>query len=485
MPALRSRLSIPRYDRTALVPSVVHLSVGSFHRSHQAVYFEELARRGHTGWGLVGVGLRRPDMQAALVAQDGLYTVVSRGRDGDHAQVVGVIRRYLLAPQDGAAVVAALADPRTRLVTLTVTAAGYGVDPASGTFDPQDPDMAADLVEPTRRRTAIAYLVEALDRRRRAGLAPFTVLSCDNVADNGRIARTAVTSFAAVHDPALARWITEHVTFPSSMVDRITPRTTDADRAFVAERFGVIDRWPVITEPFSQWVVEDAFCAGRPPLEEVGARFVDDVRPYALLKTRLLNASHCALAYLGAQAGHEHADEAMTDPVFASYIAALMQQEVAPLLPPVPGVDVAEYRATTFERLRNPMLADRLERLGRWGSGKVPRHVVPSIVAARARGREHPLLTLALAGWIRHLRGGAQGTGTVQLDDPLAPVLQPLALAARTDLRPLLAERSLFGDLGEDAGFVAELAAAQRDLDEFGARAAIRARLAGEPAVAG
>jgi fructuronate reductase/mannitol 2-dehydrogenase len=267
------------------------------------------------------------------------------------------------------------------------------------------------------------------------------------------------------------------------MVDRITPRTTDADRAFVAERFGVIDLWPVMTEPFSQWMVEDAFCNGRPPLDEVGVRFVDDVRPYALLKTRLLNAGHCALAYLGAQAGYERADEAVADPLFAAFLQTLMEAEVAPLLPPVPGVDVADYRATTFERLRNPKLADRLDRLGRNGSGKVPRHVVSSIAAARAQGREHALLTLSVAAWIRHLRGG-RGAGRIPLDDPLASVLQPLALAARTDVRPLLAERSLFGELGDDEGFVAELTAALRDLDEVGVRTALRARIAGEQPVA-
>ena len=480
LPQLGRRVDVPRYRRTALVPSVVHLSVGSFHRSHQAMYFERLARIGHTAWGLVGVGLRRPDMREALVAQDGLYTVVERGGTADRACVVGVIRRYLLAPEHGADVIATLADPRTRLVTLTITAGGYGIDPGTGAFDPADPAIAADLARPDRPSTALGYLVAALDRRRRTGLGGFTVLSCDNVTGNGRIARTAVLAVAAQRDPSLAAWIGEQVAFPDSMVDRITPRTTDADRAFVAERFGVEDRWPVMTEPFSQWVVDDVFSAGRPPLDEVGVQFVGDVRPYALLKTRLLNAGHCALAYLGSQAGHEHADTAACDPLFAAFLDRLMTDEVAPLLPAVPGVDLAAYRATTLERLRNPALADRLERLGRAGSGKVPRHIVPSILAAREQGRDHALLTLAVAAWFRHLRGRGMQGEPVQLDDPLAPILQPLAIAGGTDPRPLLSERSLFGDLGDDAGFVADLEEALVSLDRLGARGSLEARLVGD-----
>jgi fructuronate reductase/mannitol 2-dehydrogenase len=472
--ALDRRVHVPHYDRTALTPSVVHMSVGSFHRAHQAMYFDELARRGHTAWGLVGIGLRRADMRDALIAQDGLYTVVIRDREADHAQVVGVIRRYLFAPEESAGVLASLADPRTRLVTLTITGDGYLVDPATGRLDTAHPALAADLLDPEHPRTAIGYLVEALDRRRRAGLPPFTVLSCDNVTDNGRMARGAVTALARLRDAELAAWIDEHGAFPSSMVDRITPKTTDEHRRFVAEQFGVADLWPVITEPFTQWIVEDSFCNGRPPLDEVGVRFVDDVRPYALVKTRLLNASHCALGYLGSLAGLRTTDEAMRDPVFAGYVTRLMRDEVAPLLPAVPDLDVVAYRATTLERLANPKLPDQLERLCRAGSGKVPRHVVPSIVAAREHGVEHPLLTLAVAGWLHYLRGTDERGNRVALDDPLAPRLRELALAGGTDPRPLLSQRALFGDLGDDAGFVAELESALEALDAGGVRFALR-----------
>ncbi|HEX2084824.1 MAG TPA: mannitol dehydrogenase family protein, partial [Solirubrobacteraceae bacterium] len=393
-------MAVPSYDRSALTAGVVHLSVGGFHRSHQAVYLDELARRGHTGWGILGVGLRRREMRDALLPQDCLYTVVERGDGPDAARVVGAMRGYLFAPDRPEAVVDALADERTRVVTLTVTGAGYEVDPG-----------------PQAGASALPFLVAALDRRRRARREPFTVLSCDNVPANGEVTRTAVMAVARRRDERLARWIDERVAFPSSMVDRITPKTTAADRAFVAREFGVDDRWPVITEPYSEWIVEDAFGAERPPLEEVGVRFVADVRPYALMKTRLLNASHCALGYLGSLAGHERADRAVADPVLRAYLVRMMDDEVTPLLPPVPEIDLPDYKRTLLERLANAKIGDRLARLCRAGSTKVPCHVLSSIVDRRARGLAHPLLTLAVAAWCRYLRGIDEQGRKVALED--------------------------------------------------------------------
>ena len=466
---LAARVAVPTYDRTALVPSVVHISVGAFHRSHQAMYFDELAeRRISTDWGLVGVGLHRREMREALTVQDGLYTVVSRGAEGDDARVVGVIGRYLFAPDQRDAVLDALADPRTRLVTLTITGYGYHVDELG---------VAAELADDDVPASALGCIVAALGRRRAAGHGPFTVLSCDNVPDNGRMTRTAVVSYARLVDESLAEWIDEHVTFPSSMVDRITPRTTPEDATWVAEEFGVDDRWPVITEPFSQWIVEDAFCNGRPPLDQVGVRFVDDVRPYALLKTRMLNATHCAIGYLGSVAGLERMDEAMEDPLFSAYADGLMR-EVMPLLPPVAGIDLDAYRETLLGRLANPKISDRLERLCRAGSAKVPRHVVASIVEARAAGRPHGLLTLALAGWLRALRGYDDTGAPLPIDDPRGERLHDLAVIGGTDPRPLLSQRTLFGPLGADERFVRQLEAVLTAFDRGGIRPAIAAALA-------
>jgi mannitol 2-dehydrogenase len=472
-----ARVAVPSYDRAALAPGVVHISVGSFHRSHQAVYFDELAQRALSDrWGIVGVGLHRRKMREVLAAQDGLYTVVERGLHGDAARVVGVITRYLFAPDEAAAVLDALADARTRLATLTITAAGYKVDATTGAFAADDPDVLADLADPTRPRSALGYLVEALDRRRRAGRPPFTVLSCDNMPANGVVARTAVVSFARLRGERLARWIEDHVAFPSSMVDRITPQTTPEDCAMLERTFGVRDRWPVITEPFSQWVVEDAFCHGRPPLEEVGVQFVGDVRPYALTKTRLLNASHSALGYLGSLAGYERTDDAMADPVFAAYVERMMREEIAPLLPPVVGIDLSAYQATLRERVANRAIGDRLSRLCRNGSTKVPGHVLSSIREARATGRPHRLLTLAVAGWCRYLRGTDERGRPVAIDDPAADRLQALALAGGADPRALLGEREIFGSLADDPGFADEVAHDVRDLETDGGRAVVAAR---------
>jgi mannitol 2-dehydrogenase len=472
------RAAVPTYDRATITPSVVHLSVGSFHRSHQAMYFDELAERRITSaWGLTGVGLHRPEMREALTAQDGLYTVVSRAAAGDEARVVGILSRYLFAPEQRAAVIATLADARTRLVTLTITGNGYGTDPATGRLAADDPKILADAARAGEPHTALGFLVEALDRRRRDGLPPFTVLSCDNLADNGALARSALVDFASLRDERLARWIDEHGAFPSSVVDRITPSTSSADRELVARRFGIHDRWPVMTEPFSQWIIEDEFCDGRPPLDEVGAEFVADARPYALIKTRMLNGSHCSLGYLASLAGHDTMPAALHDGVFAEFIRRLMIDEVQPLLENATGVDLDGYRASTLERLANPRLADRLLRLCRNGSAKMPAHVLPSIAGARAAGRPSPLLTLAVAGWLRYLRGVDERGVAIDIEDPRADDLRSLAISGGTDPRPLLSDRAIFGELGDDPEFVAAVGEHLRIIERLGARAAVAACL--------
>jgi fructuronate reductase/mannitol 2-dehydrogenase len=470
------QLIVPTYDRSALTPAVVHFSVGGFHRSHQLLYFDDVAQHGISdGWGVVGVGLNSRDMKDALAPQDHLYTVVERSPDGERARVVGVMVDYHYAPDDPATVLDLLTDERTRMVSLTITGGGYRLDPQSGDFDADDVDLRWDLQEPDRPRTVFGFLVEALDRRRRANLPPFTVVSCDNMHRNGDAARAAVVGFARLRDEVLARWIADRVSFPSSMVDRITPHTTPEQREAVAQRYGVADNWPVITEPFSQWVIEDTFCNGRPPLDQVGVRFVSDVADYELMKTRLLNASHCALGYLGSLAGYSSIDQVMADPLFATYVAQLMDDEVTPLLPPPDGIDLAEYKRTLLQRFANPAIADQLTRLCRRGSTKMPHHLLPSLRQALAEGRPHTLLTLAVAAWCAYLRGVDPQGRRIEIDDPRADLLQTLANAGGTDPRPLLSERLIFGDLGGNPGFVAELTEALERLDRDGVRATLTA----------
>ena len=468
------QLIVPTYDRAALVPSVVHFSVGGFHRAHQLLYFDELAQqRISSDWGVIGVGLHHRLMKDALAPQDYLYTVVERSPDGERARVVGVMIDYHYAPDAPSVVLDALTDERVRMVTLTITDAGYRLCPQTGAFDATEADLQHDLEHPGSPRTVFGFITEALDRRRRAGVPPFTVVSCDNMHRNGDATRAAVVGFARHRNEVLARWIADRVAFPSSMVDRITPQTPPDERARVARKYGVDDNWPVITEPFSQWIIEDDFCNGRPPLDQVGVRFVDDVADYELMKTRLLNAAHCALGYLGSLAGHTRIDELMTVPLFRDYVVRLMDDEVTPLLPQPDGIDLDDYKRTLLQRFGNPEIGDQLSRLCRRGSTKMPHHLLPSLHEALAQGRPHRLLTLAVAAWLRYLRGTDAAGRPVGVEDAQADTLTALARLGGNDPRPLLAVRSIFGDLADDPEFIRELAAALHALDSDGVEATL------------
>ncbi|HSH82552.1 MAG TPA: mannitol dehydrogenase family protein [Herpetosiphonaceae bacterium] len=481
--AFAGRVAVPTYDRKRLAPAIVHVGVGGFHRAHQAVYLDDLAGHGITlDWGEHGVGLLPADkhMAEALIPQDCLFTVVARDAGGDTARVIGSMTNYLFAPDNRARVLDRLADPATRIVSLTITEGGYNVDSHTGRFDADHPVIQADVHHPDLPSGVFGYLCAALDRRRRAGAPPFTVLSCDNLQGNGTIARTAVTSFARLQDDRLADWIEANVAFPNGMVDRITPQTTAADRALVAETFGIVDAWPVMTEPFTQWVLEDTFCNGRPPLEQVGVQVVSDVHPYETMKLRLLNASHQAMGYLGYLAGYHYIHDVMADADFRAFIARLMKDEVAPLLPPVPGIDLAGYQQTLLERFANPKIGDQVARICTDGSDWMPKFLLPSLVEALHQGRPHRLLTLAVAGWLRYLRGVDEAGQEISIADRLAGELRVRANEGRDNPRPLLSLRSVFGDLGSNETFVSELTVALRELDAGGARATLSAYLAAQ-----
>ena len=455
LPDLPASVDPPRYDRAHLVPSVVHIGVGNFHRAHQAVHFDELARRGDLGWGVVGVNLHSRRTADVLTAQDGLYTVLVRGPERDEPRVVGSLTRTLFAPDDPAAVLAALTDPRLRLVTLTITGAAYLAGDEDGPAPAGGPDGA---------RTAFEHLVDALDHRRRSGLAPFAVLSCDNVPGNGRATRDAVVWTARRRSASLAAWIEERTAFPGGVVDRITPRTAPADCEDLAARHGVRDAWPVVTEPFRQWIVEDDFRGPRPPLEEVGVRFVADAHPHELLKTRVLNGAHSALGHVGQLAGFTTGDAALRDPAVRAFVRAHLA-EAAAVLPPVPGTDVAAYRRTVLERLSSPRLGDQLPRLCRRGSTKITSFVLPSLQLALEAGTPSACLALTVAAWIRSLRGVDAAGRAIEVEDPLLERLRPLALACTDDPRPLLARPELLGPAGADPRTAAAVGDALRLLD--------------------
>ena len=471
------RIDVPTYDRATIQRGVVHIGAGNFHRAHQAVYFDDLACLGVSNqWGVTGVSLHSRDVKDLLSPQDGLYTVVQRGHDLQTARVVGSIGSVHYAPNDSAAVRAALADPQTRVVSLTITGAGYFLDPVTGDFDAANPDVRADLSASNCFGTAWAYLTEALDRRRRAGTSPFTVLCCDNIPDYTQPARTALVSFAALKDPALARWIDTHVAFPSTMVDRITPQTSNSERQFVEDTFGITDRLPVLTEPYCQWVIEDSFSNGRPPLHEVGAQFVSDVSDHKLVKTRLLNGTHIALACLATLAGYQCTDEAMKDPGIFDYVEQLMRDEIQPLLPAVPGMNTPGYRQTLLARLSNPRMSDQLSRLARRGSTKIASFLLPSLQEAIAQGRPHTLLMLAIAGWARYLRGYDLKGRKFRIDDPESTLLTKLATMDGNNPDALL-RHEIFTELRLIPTFTERLGDMIANIDEYGVTNTLRQAL--------
>jgi mannitol 2-dehydrogenase len=471
------RIDVPTYDRSTLQRGVVHIGAGNFHRAHQAVYFDDLACSGiSTEWGVTGISLHSSDAKDLLSTQDGLYTVVERGHDEQTARVVGSIGSIHYAPNDGAAVRAALADPMTRIVSLTITSNGYFLDPVTREFDAEHPDVRADVVASDSYVTAWGYLAEALDERRRAGIAPFTVLCCDNIPDNTQAARTALVSFAELRDPALARWIDTYVAFPSTMVDRITPRTSKFERQFVENTFGIADKWPVVTEPHCQWIIEDHFSNGRPPLDLVGAEFVTDVSDHKTVKTRLLNGTHVAMACLGMLAGYQRTDEAMQDDVLYDYIEQLMRDEIQPLLPPVPGMNNAGYRDTLLTRLSNPQMSDQLSRLARRGSSKIASFVLPSLQEAIEQDRPHDLLMLAVAGWARYVRGYDLKGHKFSIDDPQGPLLTKLANMDAHDPGALL-RHEMFAELRMIPTFAERLGDMIADIDRRGVIPTLRRAL--------
>ena len=480
---LPADVAVPAYPREAIDIGILHMSVGGFHRGHQAGYLDELFRdHGLRDWGICGAGLRPSDsaMRDALVPQDLLYTVIERSGTEDRARVMGSLRRYLYAPGDPVSFIEQMAQPEIRIVTLTITEKGYCVHQVTGEFDPDHPDIVHDLAHPDEPVSGIGYLVAGLDLRRQRGVDPFTVLSCDNLQGNGDVTRKMVLEFAGRLDPELRDWIAECCTFPNCMVDRITPVTTDDDRRMVREQYGYDDAWPVVCEPFRQWVVEDRFCSGRPEWERAGVQMTDDVYPYEKMKIRLLNSSHSAIAYLGYLAGYRYIHEVASDDEFKRFMMTIMDDEVTSLLDPVPGVDLARYKQTLVERFANPTIRDQVTRVALDGSQKIPKFMLPSIREQLERGGPIRMQCLAIAGWFRYLRGEDENGEDIVIDDPAAEELQRLAMSGGEDAGPLLGVKEIFGEeLAGSERFTNDVGRALRSLYRKGARATLREYLAG------
>ncbi len=475
--ALASQVAVPRYDRTGVTPGVVHLGVGGFHRAHQAMYLDRLLNAGAaTQWGVCGVGVLPGDrrMKEALQAQDCLYTLVVKHRDGTlEPRVVGSIVEYLFTPDDPDAVVEQMAAAATRVVSLTITEGGYNIHRVTGEFDPDQAGVRHDLQPDAAPTSVFGLVVEALARRRARGLPPFTVVSCDNIETNGDVARSAFVGFARLRDAELAEWIDREVSCPNSMVDRITPATSDVDRAMLLERFGVRDAWPVVCEPFRQWVLEDRFVAGRPPLEDAGVQLVDDVRPYELMKLRLLNASHQAMAFLGYLAGYRYVHEVCQNPLFTQLLLDYMDEEATPTLAPVPGVELSAYKSTLIERFANPHVADTLARLCAETSDRIPKFLLPVIRSQLSAGGAITRSALVVAAWARYAEGVDEAGRPIEVVDPMRPELMAAAQRQRAEPTAFLANRNVFGDLVDDPRFVQAYTRWLRSLHEHGALATV------------
>ncbi|HDZ1551203.1 TPA: fructuronate reductase [Klebsiella pneumoniae] len=477
---LTANATLPTYDRSALIPRIVHLGFGAFHRAHQAVYADILASEHGSDWGYTEVNLIGGEQQIAdLQQQDLLYTVAEMSADAWTARVVGVVKKALHAGVDGLeAVLAAMCQPQVAIVSLTITEKGYCHSPASGELQLDHPLIAADLHNPHQPKSAAGVVVEALSRRRAAGLPAFTVMSCDNMPENGHVMRNVVCAYARALDEDLAAWIEQNVTFPSTMVDRIVPAVTAETLDKITQLTGARDPAGVACEPFRQWVIEDNFVAGRPQWEKAGAELVADVVPFEEMKLRMLNGSHSFLAYLGYLAGYQHINDCMQDDNYRRAALSLMLDEQAPTLK-VQGVDLSRYASLLIDRYCNPALKHRTWQIAMDGSQKLPQRMLDSIRWHLVHQRDFTLLALGVAGWMRYVGGVDDAGQAIEICDPLLPVIQQ-AVAASADgearVKALLGVEAIFGvELPQESRFVTAVTRAYLALQRQGAKATVAA----------
>lgn len=483
LPQLPAGVARPGYDRTTLTPGIVHIGVGNFHRAHQAVYLDDLFALGEGhDWALIGAGVRAGDakMRATLAAQDNLTTVIELDPAGNRARVTGAMIDFVEVQADNAALIARMADPAIRIVSLTVTEGGYYVDPATGVFDPTHSDIVADGKTPDRPATAFGAILAALKARRAAGAQPFTVMSCDNLPGNGHVTRDAVVGLARLSDPALADWIAATVAFPNAMVDRITPATGPREIA-LAKTFGIEDAAPVTCEPFRQWVVEDNFPAGRPALEKVGVTFTEHVHLYESMKIRILNGGHAIIAYAGGLLDIEFAHEAMANPTVRAFLEKVERDEVIPHVPPVPDTDLNDYYRLIETRFANPEIADTIRRLCLDGSNRQPKFIIPSLRDNLAKGTVPVGLILESALWCRYCAGTTDSGATIAPNDPSWDMLTATAQTAKADPNAWLAMSEIYGETGRDPKVQAAFATALNALWARGTKAVLEDYIAGRP----
>ncbi|RFB89283.1 mannitol dehydrogenase [Rhizobium leguminosarum bv. trifolii] len=476
--------AIPGYDRASLKAGIVHFGVGNFHRAHQAIYLDDLFNTGADhDWAIIGAGVLPSDaaMREKLAAQDFLTTVVEQDNNKTAARVTAPMID-ILPVGDPAAIIARLADPEIRIVSLTITEGGYFID-ASGTFNPAHPAIAADGNNPNAPKTVFGLIVGGLKARREKGIGPFTVMSCDNIPHNGTVTANAVVGTAALSDPGFADWIRANVAFPNAMVDRITPATGQREIDFLRDNFEIEDNWPVYCEEFKQWVLEDKFTAGRPALEKVGVTFVPDVTPYEHMKIRILNGGHAAIAYPAALMDIHFVHDSMEDPLIRAFLAKLENDEIIPIVPPVPNTSLTDYFALIEHRLLNPKIADTIPRLAQDGSNRQPKFILPSTLDNLRQGRDVVGLALVSALWCRYFAGKTDSGKDIVFNDASAERLHAAAVKAKDDPSAFLVFDDIFGDVAKSDLFRKRFANALKTLWEKGTRETLQLYLDGKLAV--
>jgi len=475
--SLPPHVQLPLYDRQQLRSRIVHFGFGAFHRAHQALLTNRVLNAKGGDWGICEISLFSGDvLMSQLREQDHLFTVLEKGADGNQPIVIGAVHECLNAKLDSlAAIIEKFCEPQVAIVSLTITEKGYCIDPATGKLDTQNARILHDLENPTEPHSAPGILVEALHRRRERGLTPFTVLSCDNIPDNGHVVKNAVLGMAEKRSPELAKWIETHVSFPGTMVDRIVPAATEVSLAEITQELGVEDPCAISCEPFIQWVIEDNFVAGRPEWEIAGVQMVQDVLPWEQMKLRMLNGSHSFLAYLGYLAGFAHVSDCMQDDAFREAARRLMLDEQAPTLR-ITDVDLTAYADSLIDRFANPALQHRTWQIAMDGSQKLPQRMLEGVRVHLQRESTWPLLALGIAGWMRYVSGVDDAGNVIDVRDPLSEKIRVLVETSseKGRVKALLALSEIFGsDLPQHAQFVDAITDAYQRIVERGARQAV------------
>ncbi len=464
-----SRIPVPNYNRSAGSTGIVHIGVGGFHRAHLAYYLHQLKNIGDaSSWGIQGIGLREADetLHDIFKKQDHLYTLMVKHPDGKiEPEIIGSIIDFKMGTTDPEPVIAQMAHADTKIVSLTITEGGYNFNPTTGEFNFDNPDIQHELRHPHDPITVYGFLTAALKRRRDAGLPAFTIMSCDNIEHNGDIARKMLLTFAETQNPDLATWIAKEVSFPNSMVDRITPVTTPTDIETLGQNYGVQDAWPVTCEPFIQWVVEDKFSNGRPAFEKVGVQFVPDVGPYEKMKLRLLNAGHSVLGLLGALHGHPTINACIEDELFAKYLRAFLDEEATPVLGDIKGINLEDYKNSLLERFANPNIKDSVSRICSESSAKLPKFLIATIHENLATGGSIKFATLVIAAWCYYSDKQVDQNGQpLEIIDAMQGKLHDAAKETTKDPLAFNKQESLFGNLATNDRFTKAYTALVQDL---------------------